>query len=127
MGYRTIKSANKVFVLRNTTAQTLSVSGATVLPGKSREVAAWVFMQDKFRSGELAALMAKGKLTVSLDGMPMSVEAISGLEAPIAVAATRVAQFPTANLPAPADVPVGTVVFDTTLATLVTNDGAAWV
>jgi len=126
MGYRTIKSAEKVFVLKNTSGYALTVSGASVAPGKSREVAAWVYMQDKFRSGEVATLISKGHLSVTLGGMPVTADYMRGLEAPVGVPDARVPSMTTAELAllTPA---VGTMAFDTTLAALVTWDGSAWV
>jgi len=132
MGYRTIKSAYKTLVIHNTSGGAVSVSGASIAPGKSKEVAAWVFMQDKFRSNELATLVRKGKLAVALSvggaaGFQLSADALLGIEAPLQLPWTSVQSFATVDLPAVTSVPMGTVYFDTTLATLVTNDGAAWV
>lgn len=132
MGYRTIKSAYKTLILRNTSGGAVSVSGATIAPGKSKEVAASVFMQDKFRSNELAALVRRGALSVSLSvggaaGISLSAPALLGIEAPLLLPWTSVDSYTTVLLPAVADVPVGTVFYDSTLAALVYNNGSAWV
>lgn len=132
MGYRTIKSAYKTFVITNTSGDAISVSGATLSPGKSKEVAAYVYMQDKFRSNELATLVRRGKISVALSvgssaGLALSANDLLGIEAPVPLPWTSVPSYPTVSLPAVTTVPVGTVVYDTTLGALVYNDGAAWV
>ncbi len=127
MGYRTILSAQKMLNVKNTTGYALSLSGASIAPGKNKDVPAWIFSQDKFRSEELATLISRGSASVTLNGYPLTADAVRGLESPLATPLVVAPSMPTASLPAPASVPIGHVVFDTTLGALVTNDGAAWV
>jgi len=127
MGYRTIKSAAKVFVLKNTSGYGITVSGGSIAPGKSREVSAAVFMQDKYRSNELSALISRGVITATLNGMPVSAELARGLEAPIGMPDARTPLMTTAETALLTTAPPGTVVFDTTLSALVTWTGVAWV
>ncbi len=132
MGYRTIKSAYKTLIIRNTAGTAVSVSGATVAPGKSREVAASVYMQDKYRSNELARLVALGKISVALSvggaaGLGLSAADLLGAEAPLPTPWTSVQSATTAAFPGFADVPVNTLMFDTTTSKLMLSDGTAWV
>ena len=131
MGYRTILSSPLRLTLRNTSGHRVVVSGANLAPGGSREVAGNVYVNDKFRAAELVDLVSAGQLQVLLNGQgfvnyPMSIVELTGLAAtvqpqkPVLVVATI-------DLPANTDVPVGYVAYDSTLATLVTNDGSAWV
>lgn len=131
-GYSTIKSAYKTLIIRNTSGGAVSVSGATIAPGKSKEVAAYVFMQDKFRSNELATLIRRGSINVSLSvggaaGLALSADDLLGAEAPLQLPWTSVQSAPTASFPAFGDVPVGTLMFDTTTSKLMLSDGSAWV
>jgi len=127
MGYRTILSATKMLNVKNTSGYALSLSGASIAPGKAKDVPAWIFSQDKFRSEELANLIAAGRAAVTLNGYPITANAVRGLESAIATPVVLAPSMPTASLPAPTSVPIGHVVFDTTLGALVTNDGSAWV
>jgi hypothetical protein len=78
----------------------------------------------------LHALASKGRIQVTLNGNGFTNWTLSNSD--LVALAAKIAPEPvramaTADLPANTDVPIGTVMFDTTLATLVTNDGAAWV
>ena len=127
MGHRTINSADALFRINNVSGEGVGVSGISLTPGETKTVAAWVFLQDRFRSEELNALAAAGRIqVVLLQGgyeYVLSAEDLIGLEAPIA-------EFtPPAytTLPAASGFPVGYVVFDATGSALVTSDGSAWV
>jgi len=107
------------------------VSGANLAPGNSRDVAAQVFMMDKFRASELVDLTTSGQLQVLLNGQGfvnyvMSALELTGLVAPVQPQ-QPVKMLATVDLPANTDVPVGYVAHDVTLGVLVTNTGAAWV
>jgi hypothetical protein len=131
MGYRTILSSPLRLTLRNTSAHRLVVSGATLPPGGTREVAGQVFVNDKFRAAELADLANGGYLQVLMNGLGF-VNYLMSVDELIGLAATVQPQKPvkyvaTVDLPANADVPVGYVAYDTTVGALVTNTGVAWV
>lgn len=131
MGYRTILSSPVTFKVMNTSGDRIVVSGGNLAPGKYREIAASVFANNKFRAEELAELARRNQIQVTINGngyvnWALDVADLTALAA-TGVFPTTVKAMATVDLPAVTDVPVGTVIFDTTLAALVTNDGAAWV
>jgi len=131
MGYRTILSSPVRFKVQNTSGERIVVSGGNLAPGKYREVAASVYVNNKFRAEELETLARANKIQVLLNGggfldFALSLAEIVALAASGAMP-TVAKPMATADLPAVTDVPIGTTLFDTTLGALVTNDGSAWV
>jgi len=132
MGYRTILSSPLCLTIKNTSGQRVVVSGANVPPGQQREVAGQVFVNDKYRAGELAELTRRHAIQVLVNGMGfvnyvLNADQLIGLAATGVVPQQPVPLLATVDLPANTDVPIGFMAYDTTAAALVTNDGSAWV
>ncbi len=124
MGYRTILSSEKVINLKNMSSEGLGVSGAFLSPGASKDVSAWVFTQDKFRSEELRALVRAGRVQATLKyggySEVLGMDQMLGMESPIPTGQVKqVAAI--ADLPA-ADVPGGYMAYDVGAGVLYYND-----
>lgn len=130
MGYRTIKSADKLFAITNLSGAPVALSGAYLAAGASKEVSAWVYEQDQFRSRELYELVYAGKIEVKVYGAGymgyvLSAGQIAGLEAPLpANVVTDYDTLANLNLGLNDQVPVGFLAYDTASADLVIKDPA---
>ncbi len=128
MGYRTLKSAEKLFAITNLSGAPVALSGAYLAPGATKEVSAWVYEQDQFRSRELAALVRASSVQVTVVGAGytsylMTAAQIDGLEAQLPMSV--VGNFDTlVNLNGGINdtVPDGFLAYDTTGDDLVIKD-----
>lgn len=132
MGYRTILSSPLRVTIKNTSGQRICVSGANIAPGRTREVAGQVFVNDKFRAEELATLTRQHAIQVLVNGFGyvnyvLDADQLTTLAATGVIPQQEVPSLATVDLPANTDVPVGFRAYDTTLSAFVTNDGVGWV
>jgi len=132
MGYRTILSSPMRLTIKNTSGNRIVVSGANIAPGRQREVAGQVFVNDKWRAEELADLTRQGNIQVLVNGngyvnFVLNADQLLALAATGVIPQEAVPVLPTVDLPANTDVPIGFRVYDSTLSAFVTNDGTAWV
>jgi hypothetical protein len=124
MGYRTILNASKTLRLKNLSGSSVSVSGATLAPGQTREVAASLYMQDRYRSNEISTLVRRAG---AAEGLAYAADDLVGIEAPLADAVPVQKNVADTTALTASDYPAGTTFFDVAAGTLKTSDGSIWV